>query len=75
MTVASMVVLDDDGPVVDMRYWDGVSVICSVHGEFRIFEDQNSCPFCGRGLSRRLKRGRFPQGCIFVDTEVERQEG
>jgi len=68
---------------VRITYWDGENVYCQSHGNFKIWDIQRSvnptlmypgrCPICLRLVQADIKTVEYPEGCIFIDIETERE--
>ncbi len=67
---------------VRLCYWDEKNVACKFHGTFNNWDTVRGigrdrpgrCPICWQNTEAVLKSASYPDGCIYIDTEVEREE-
>lgn len=84
MLIESQEIVDsqDGSPWVRMCYWDMKNVACPVHGTFNNWDTMRTveknlpgrCPICLKKTVALMKTVIFPEGCLYIDTEVEREE-
>lgn len=56
----------------DIIYWNGVDVVCAVHGLFHLFDlEDRKCPFCHRETIADLRCARVPIGSFLIDVSSE----